>query len=71
MKLNMNLKTSTKISLKFTIFTISLLLCFGLFANTTFFYNRYSTAIQKSFQPIKQRNNPLLKPALFIETYPD
>jgi signal transduction histidine kinase len=66
----MNLKTSTKISLKFTIFTISLLLFFGLFANITFFYNRYNTSIYKVFQPIKQRKNPLLKPISSIETYP-
>ncbi|MFZ2150648.1 MAG: HAMP domain-containing sensor histidine kinase [Candidatus Absconditicoccaceae bacterium] len=37
-----DLKTSTQISIKFTLFTVSLVLLFGVVANITFFNNRYS-----------------------------
>lgn len=37
-----DLKTSTQISIKFTLFTVSLVLLFGIVANITFFNNRYS-----------------------------
>lgn len=38
----MQLKTSTKISIKFTIFTIIIVFLFGLFANIVFLQRRYS-----------------------------
>ncbi|MEI8252964.1 MAG: hypothetical protein WCG25_04370 [bacterium] len=37
-----NLKTSTQISIKFTLFTVALVLLFGVVANIIFFKNRYS-----------------------------
>lgn len=72
----MKLRTSTKISLKFTIFTISLLLFFGLFTNIRFFYNWYGSSIQKiteSNKPIRKNkkiNNLLNKPEPFTKVYP-
>jgi hypothetical protein len=37
-----DLKTSTQISIKFTLFTVALVLLFGVVANIVFFRNRYS-----------------------------
>lgn len=42
-----DLKTSTQISIKFTIFTVSLVLLFWLVANVVFFNNRYSKESMK------------------------
>lgn len=51
-----NLKTSTQISLKFTLFTILQVLLFSLLANGIFFQNRYKK--QEALIPL--RPNPVM-----------
>ncbi|OQY38592.1 MAG: hypothetical protein B6229_05615 [Spirochaetaceae bacterium 4572_7] len=52
----MNLKTSTKISIKFTIFTTIIVFLFGLFANIVFLQKRYSP-LSRNVHAITTTNN--------------
>lgn len=56
-----DLKTSTQISIKFTLFTVSLVLLFGIVANITFFNNRYSkeSMMVKIWPPIAMWNESI------------
>lgn len=63
----MNLKTSTKISIKFTIFTIIIVFLFWLFANIVFLQRWYSPlknsiniAIEVPPMPMMKQNNKLI-----------
>jgi len=51
-----NLKTSTQISLKFTLFTMLMVLLFSILANGLFFQNRY----KKQEALIPPRPNPVM-----------
>ncbi len=61
-----NLKTSTQISIKFTLFTISLVLIFGLVANIVFFKNWYNREyIKVTIWPTSQIWNMWIKVVLW------
>lgn len=67
-----NLKTSTQISLKFTLFTVILVLVFGLVANIMFFNNRYSKESMKVMMwPPPQIWNIWIKIVLWKNRWPN
>ncbi len=57
-----NLRTSTQISLKFTLFTILIVLLFSLLANGIFFQNRYN----KQAALIPPMPNPIMKQKMIL-----
>ncbi len=57
-----NLRTSTQISLKFTLFTILIVLLFSLLANGIFFQNRYN----KQSALIPPMPNPIMKQKMIL-----
>ncbi len=67
-----NLKTSTQISIKFTLFTVVLVLLFGVVANIVFFRNRYSKEEMKvTMLPPPIMWNAWIKIILWRNRWPD
>ncbi len=67
-----DLKTSTQISIKFTLFTVSLVLLFGVVANITFFNNRYSKeAMMVKMWPPQAMWNAWIKIILWKNRWPN
>jgi len=57
-----NLKTSTQISVKFTLFTMLQVLLFSILANGIFFQNRY----KKQESLIPPMGNPVMKQKMIL-----
>lgn len=66
-----DLKTSTQISIKFTLFTISLVFLFWLVANIVFFRNRYSKEEVKLTMTPPPINNWWIKIILWRNRWPE
>ncbi len=67
-----DLKTSTQISIKFTLFTVALVLLFGVVANIVFFRNRYSKEEMKVMMlPPQQIWNIWIKIILWRQRWPE
>ncbi len=67
----MQLKTSTKISIKFTLFTASILLILGVFLNLFFFSSRYGSQQHKvNNQWMMERARPQRMPPLWPRDIP-
>ena len=63
-----NLKTSSKISLKFTFFTVIIILLFGVFANFVFFQMRYrSVNIEAQWEKMAIKERYLQEPSQWPE----